>query len=143
MSPQTFRREDAPLSSNLPWNEHRQNWIRGDVCLRKVAQELEKGIKRPGDFIGRYGGEEFSVILSDCDTEGAALVAENLRARVAALKIPHARSTAADHVTVSIGYTTQIVGADSTWSGLMEEADKALYLAKKRGRNCASGYEGN
>ena len=113
----------------------------GDVCLRKVAQALEKGVKRPGDFIGRYGGEEFSVILSDCNTAGAALVAENLRARVAALKISHAHSTAADHVTVSIGYTTQVVGTDSSWSGLMEEADKALYLAKTHGRNRSSGYE--
>ena len=112
----------------------------GDECLRRVAQALKKGLMRPGDFIGRYGGEEFSVILPDCDTAGAALVAENLRERVAALNISHAHSTVAAHVTVSIGYATRVVGTDSAWPDLMDEADQALYLAKQRGRNQISGY---
>ena len=111
----------------------------GDECLRSVAQALERDLMRPGDFIGRYGGEEFSVILPNCDAVGTALVAENLCQRVAALNISHAHSTVADHVTISIGYTTQIVGADSAWADLLNEADKALYLAKTRGRNRISG----
>ena len=141
------RRSGTPLSALMIDVDHFKTFNdqyghgAGDVCLSKVAQALEKGVQRPGDFIGRYGGEEFSVILPNCNTAGAALVAENLRVRVAALKISHAHSTAADHVTVSIGYTTQVVGADSSWSGLMEEADKALYLAKTLGRNRISGYE--
>ena len=115
----------------------------GDECLKKVAQALEKGLMRPSDFIGRYGGEEFAVILPDCNENGAALVAENLRERVAALKISHAHSAVTGHVTVSIGHATRIVAADSSWPALTDEADKALYLAKKRGRNQISGYEEN
>ena len=141
------KRSGTPLSALMidvdrfkAFNDHYGHGA-GDECLRRVAQVLERGLMRPGDFIGRYGGEEFSVILPNCDTAGAALVAENLCERVAALKISHAHSTAADHVTISIGYTTQIVGADSSWSDLMDEADKALYLAKTRGRNRISGYE--
>ena len=143
------RRSGTPLSVLMidvdrfkAFNDHYGHGA-GDECLRRVAQVLERGLMRPGDFIGRYGGEEFFVILPDCDTAGAALVAENLRERVAALKISHAHSAAADHVTISIGYTTRIVGTDSSWSDLMDEADKALYLAKTRGCNRISGYEGN
>lgn len=143
------KRTGTPLSALMidvdcfkAFNDHYGHGA-GDECLRRVAQILERGLMRPGDFIGRYGGEEFSVILPDCDTAGAALVAENLRARVAALKISHAHSAAADSVTISIGYATRIVGPDSSWSDLLDEADKALYLAKTRGRNRISGYEGN
>ena len=141
------KRSGTPLSALMidvdhfkAFNDHYGHGA-GDECLRRVAHALERGLMRPGDFIGRYGGEEFSVILADCDTAGAALVAENLRERVAALKISHAHSAAADHVTISVGYTTRIAGPDSTWSALMNEADKALYLAKTCGRNRISGYE--
>ena len=143
------KRSGSPLSALMidvdffkAFNDHYGHGA-GDECLRRVAQVLESGLMRPGDFIGRYGGEEFSVILPDCDTAGAALVAENLRARVAAQKISRAHSAAADHVTISVGYATRIVGTDSSWPDLMDEADKALYLAKTRGRNRISGYEGN
>jgi diguanylate cyclase (GGDEF)-like protein len=115
----------------------------GDECLRKVAQVLENGLMRSGDFIGRYGGEEFFVILPDCDAAGAAHVAENFRERVAGLEIPHAHSAAADYVTISIGYTTRIVETLNTWSDLMDDADKALYLAKSGGRNRISGLQEN
>lgn len=113
----------------------------GDACLRRVAQTLAGGLARPGDFVGRYGGEEFTVILPDCNTAGAALVAEHLRARVDALGISHVRSPVADHVTISIGYQARIAGTSGPWTDLMEEADKALYLAKSRGRNRISGFE--
>ena len=115
----------------------------GDDCLRHVAQALDKDLMRPGDFIARYGGEEFAVILPDCNVAGTALVAEHLRVRVAALKIPHDHSAAADHVTVSIGYTSRLVETDNTWPDLLDEADKALYLAKSRGRNQICDYAEN
>ena len=113
----------------------------GDACLRRVAQTIASALARPGDFVGRYGGEEFTVILPDCNTVGAALVSENLRARVDALRISHAQSSVADHVTISIGYRSRIVGTGGSWTDLMEEADKALYLAKSRGRNRISDFE--
>jgi diguanylate cyclase (GGDEF)-like protein len=141
------KRSGTPISALMidvdcfkAFNDHYGHGA-GDECLRRVAQALERGLMRPGDFIGRYGGEEFSVILPNCDAAGAALVAENLCERVAALSIAHERSPAAGHITISIGYTTQMVGAESTWSALLNEADKALYLAKTHGRNRISGCE--
>ena len=114
----------------------------GDECLRKVARELERSLLRPGDFVGRYGGEEFSVILPDCDAAGAALVAEKLREAVAALKIPHPMAEAGGCVTISIGYTSRLVSL-APLSDLMDEADQALYLAKSQGRNRICAYRGD
>ena len=115
----------------------------GDECLRKVARELDSSLLRPGDFIGRYGGEEFAVILPDCDATGAALVAEKMREGVAALKIRHPTPEQGAYVTVSIGCTTRVVSMATPLSDLMDEADKALYLAKALGRNRVSAYQGS
>jgi len=143
------KRSGTPLSvlmididSFKPFNDHYGHGV-GDDCLRRIARELQRGLMRPGDFIGRYGGEEFSVILPNCDLAGAALVAEKLRERVESLGIPHACSDVADHVTISVGYTTRIVVGDAILTALTEEADKALYLAKSRGRNQISAATGN
>lgn len=142
------KRSNTPLSVLMididffkAFNDHYGHGV-GDECLRKVARELERGLMRPGDFVGRYGGEEFSVILPNCDSAGAALVAEKLRERVDALKIPHEYSEVCDHVTISVGYTTRQVASDTILNALTEEADKALYLAKSRGRNRVSGFSG-
>jgi len=66
----------------------------GDECLRRVAQCLAMGLLRPGDFIARYGSEEFCVILPQCTAAGALQVAENLLTAVAELQIPHAYASA-------------------------------------------------
>jgi diguanylate cyclase (GGDEF)-like protein/PAS domain S-box-containing protein len=107
----------------------------GDDCLRAVASALRRGARRPGDLAARYGGEEFAVILPATDTEGAARVAEKLRAEVEALAVPHAHSTVADHVTISLGVSSIIPGAEGTGAQLLEAADRALYRAKQTGRN--------
>ena len=110
----------------------------GDECLQKVAQVLADAARRPGDLAARYGGEEFAVVLPNTSEEGAHTVAEALREGVAALKLPHAASKVAPHVTLSIGVAT--TSPDSPDPGpspkqLIELSDSALYQSKQGGRN--------
>jgi diguanylate cyclase (GGDEF)-like protein len=107
----------------------------GDDCLIRAAHALRTTLKRPGDFIGRYGGEEFVAILPESDLDGAVCVAENMRQCVEALAIPHARSEAAYYVTVSLGVACMIPGPEANETRLVEMADQALYQAKEAGRN--------
>ena len=107
----------------------------GDKCLRKIAQTLESCIKRPGDMVGRYGGEEFMVVLPDCIHSGAVTIAEEMRQKIAMLNIPHEYSSVADHVTVSIGVKSKRCESEITSQEIMNKADQMLYLAKEQGRN--------
>ena len=107
----------------------------GDECLRLVAQAIESSLHRPGGFAGRYGGEEFVVLLPECDLEGALTVADNIRLEAKALNIPKAFSGTADHVTVSIGCKSMPCEEDATGAELLREADQALYRAKDQSRD--------
>ncbi|WP_321493356.1 diguanylate cyclase domain-containing protein [uncultured Desulfobacter sp.] len=107
----------------------------GDECLCALAKVLEASLRRPTDFAGRYGGEEFAIILPDCDTDGAMKVAEKIRTRIASLAIPHAFSGTAAHVTVSIGGKSMLFNAETSGDELLQKADQALYLAKEQGRD--------
>jgi len=108
----------------------------GDDCLQRVAAALQETIHRPADLVSRYGGEEFVMILPETTDEGALAVAEKVLAAVAALNIPHANSEAADHVSLSIGVATLCPKEGAQPQELIETADKMLYRAKERGRNC-------
>jgi len=107
----------------------------GDACLRSVAQAMNNAVKRAGDLVARYGGEEFAVILQGSAAEGAIKVGENLRERIEALQIPHVKSNVSNVVTVSLGAATIVPAPYSSPPTLIEEADKALYRAKEKGRN--------
>lgn len=110
----------------------------GDDCLRAVAACVQDLARRPTDIACRYGGEELVVILGDTGLEGALTTAETMRARVAALAIPHGGSACADHVTVSIGVAAAFArsgGSMDLPEGLLQAADHALYKAKAGGRN--------
>jgi len=133
-------RANSPLSLILididffkPFNDNYGHQA-GDDCLIRVAKALQDAIVRPADLIARYGGEEFTAILPDTDAEGAAVVAEHLRAAVDALNITHEHSQATDHVTISLGIADKTDLPDL--ESLIQKADKSLYTAKESGRNC-------
>lgn len=106
----------------------------GDACLKKVAQTLAAGLHRVGDFVARYGGEEFVAILSGTDVRKAAELAERLRRNVQDLAIAHEASSTADVVTISIGVASALP-RESSPASLIAAADRALYVAKREGRN--------
>jgi diguanylate cyclase (GGDEF)-like protein len=76
--------------------------LAGDSCLQKIARTIRDSLSRAGNFAARYGGEEFAVILPDTDAEGAYLLIESLREKIANLNIDHSNSRAGKNVTVSM-----------------------------------------
>lgn len=109
----------------------------GDACLRRVARILALALARPGDTLGRFGGEEFLAVLPDTGPEAALEVAERLRRAVEDANLPHAHSPAADRVTLSLGAAAIAAGEDNAAGDLVKAADTALYRAKNEGRNRA------
>jgi diguanylate cyclase (GGDEF)-like protein len=107
----------------------------GDECLIRVAQAMEETLNRPADLVARYGGEEFIALLVDTGVEGARMLAERMRARVEALRVPHRTSAVADHLTVSLGVAAMVPRAAARPEDLVDLADRALYAAKEGGRN--------
>lgn len=107
----------------------------GDQCLKLIAQCLQSQLKRSRDYCARYGGEEFCILLPDTPPDQAAIVAERLRAAVAALEVPVDGETLS--LTISLGFTSVRTGSTTTSDALLMCADKALYRAKREGRNRA------
>ena len=107
----------------------------GDACLSTVAQALAAMCKRPADVAARYGGEEFAAILPDTTAEQARAHAEAIREHVAALQLPHAPTALRPHVTLSIGVASFDQTRLNEPARLIEAADKALYAAKRGGRD--------
>jgi len=107
----------------------------GDECLSSVAHALSECATRLNDIVIRYGGEEFTVILPNTDSEGACSFAEKLLAHVIKLKIPHEKNEASEFVTVSIGVTTGKVEHTHDFAMFLKRADEALYISKDSGRN--------
>ena len=117
------------------YNDH-YGHQKGDQCLIQVAAALAALLKRPCDLMARYGGEEFAMILPETGVEQATLMAEAIRARTGELAIPHERNSGElRRITVSIGIATQQVDAPVGIEALIGAADRALYLAKRNGRN--------
>ncbi len=106
----------------------------GDQSLRSVAQALMDAMVRGGDFVARYGGEEFAAILADTPLAGAQVVGERMRTAVEALAIPHPASESG-HITASFGIASGIAMPEADPLKLVKLADKALYEAKRQGRN--------
>jgi diguanylate cyclase (GGDEF)-like protein/PAS domain S-box-containing protein len=109
--------------------------LAGDSCLRKIAHTIKDSLRRAGNFAARYGGEEFAVILPDTGADGAYLFAESLREKIENLNIDHSDSRAGKNVTVSMGVSTTVPEKDRFHDELISLADKALYQAKRAGRN--------
>lgn len=109
--------------------------LKGDECLKLVAENLSKALKRPLDIVSRYGGEEFIVVLPDTSIKGATHIAEILRKKIESLKIMHKTSSVTDVVTISLGVASTIPSHKSSYEELILAADNALYEAKENGRN--------
>jgi diguanylate cyclase (GGDEF)-like protein len=107
----------------------------GDDCLKKVAGSIAHCAKRPFDFAARYGGEEFVLVLYGPPDDYARSLPEQIRRDVLDLAIPHAGSTCALHVTVSVGVALARATSSRSLAGAIQTADEALYQAKREGRN--------
>ena len=105
----------------------------GDRCLKLVASELDRVLRRPADMLARVGGEEFGVILPN--TNNGEVVARQCRMAVERLGIAHGGSSTSDLVTISIGVVSLDTVAHHTTETIYELADNALYEAKSSGRN--------
>ncbi len=113
----------------------RYGHVAGDDCLRRVGRLLDDATGRPRDFVARFGGEEFVLVLPDTDADTALRISERCHARIAAEGIAHESSPVARVLTVSIGVGTIVPDGDAQPLGFIAEVDRALYLAKRQGRN--------
>jgi len=113
----------------------RHGHLEGDQVLFQVGQIIANVAQQPDDCAARYGGEEFTVLLANTDSDNAFSIAERARRNLVRLKIPNADSKISDYVTMSVGVASLVpqFGDSPTW--LIEQADKAMYLAKQQGRN--------
>jgi diguanylate cyclase (GGDEF)-like protein len=116
------------------YNDH-YGHLAGDDCLRKMAKELPGIVHRPADLVARYGGEEFVILLPETDSDGTLHIANRVQEKLKVMNIPHAYSSVADHVTLSIGAITLIPTDELTPFDLIQRADELLYEAKQNGRN--------
>ena len=107
----------------------------GDACLRQLAKLLETSLRRGGDLAARYGGEEFAILLPGTDSEHARVVAENIRNALFELGLPHEHALVASVLTASFGVAALVPNQDNTPEVLIQRADRALYSAKRAGRN--------
>ena len=109
--------------------------ISGDTCLRTIAEILKNTLARVDDFVVRYGGEEFVVVLQNTGEDGTRKIAEKLLENVRNCNIPHEKSDVADYVTVSIGVTTGKIKHTHCKDEYIQRADELLYESKQGGRD--------
>jgi diguanylate cyclase (GGDEF)-like protein/PAS domain S-box-containing protein len=108
----------------------------GDECLFRVAGAMRCKITRPRDLVARYGGEEFVIILPNTKETAATQIVEGIREEIKGLSLPHEKSLVSDYITLSFGIATIIPTPSTSPQFLIDKADKALYQAKAKGRNC-------
>jgi diguanylate cyclase (GGDEF)-like protein len=123
------------IDSFKAYNDHFGHQ-QGDSCLTLVAEAFAATLQRPADLAARYGGEEFAAVLPETGVLQAQQVAESIRERIASLDIPHAPAAAHPRVTLSIGVASFDKDGLNDAAALLGAADRALYVAKKAGRNC-------
>ena len=107
----------------------------GDDALKRVADVISGAVNRPLDFVARFGGEEFALVLYGPDRDYGRELPEQLRTAVLELKIPHQHATTGPYLSVSVGVANVMPDADRSLEGAVQMADEALYQAKEEGRN--------
>lgn len=105
----------------------------GDKILRELAELISRSV-RQSDYLARYGGEEFVMLLPDSNLRNSLKIAEKLRKLIEDHPFYHAEETL--RLTISLGVTSNEMPAVKSTSALMELVDKALYKAKRDGKNC-------
>jgi diguanylate cyclase (GGDEF)-like protein len=118
------------------YNDH-YGHPKGDECLRKIGWALKNLYNNKSIYAARIGGEEFALIWFEEDITGTRNVAEYICEKIRSLNIQHEKSYTAPYVTVSVGIIVARCGDPCDIDTLYNLADKALYTAKKKGRNCA------
>lgn len=133
-------RERQPLSLLLidvdlfkPYNDT-YGHLRGDGCLKQIAESAMDVVTRPGDLVARFGGEEFAVVLPNTPSEGAMQVADEISAALRRRRLEH-KASPLGYVTISVGCATMVPGLGQHAPVLIQKADDALYAAKRNGRN--------
>ncbi|MER2534386.1 MAG: diguanylate cyclase [Rhizobiaceae bacterium] len=111
--------------------------LAGDEVLRSVARAIKDTFSRPRDLAVRMGGEEFVVILPQTTLDELTALGNEAVRVVEGLAIPHSSSTVAEVVTISVGGTAYVPKPEDQPSGFLEAADRAMYEAKRSGRNRA------
>jgi diguanylate cyclase (GGDEF)-like protein len=115
--------------------------LNGDKVLQAVSKIFSHEKKRPADFVVRWGGEEFAVILPETDSQGAVHLAENIRKRIEETEIT-LDDGIKTKVTVSIGINSITPTHNDSYDDFIRNADEALYKAKEKGRNRYCLYSG-
>jgi diguanylate cyclase (GGDEF)-like protein len=105
---------------------------RGDEFLVRLAAVLQKSARRPGDLAARIGGEEFALILPETSAVDALQIAESTRGAIVNLRLPNSTSPTLPYLTISVGVATT---TSKSVKSLIAAADRALYEAKRAGRN--------
>lgn len=155
---QIYNRRSLDRFMNAEWNRHYRNQKplsflfididyfkqyndtygheAGDNCLIEISRILQKNAQRASDIAARFGGEEFAIIFPETTEKEAVQIAKKIISDLNELSIPHSGSSICQHVTMSIGVSTLIPQQPNNCEWILTSADKALYEAKKCGRNC-------
>jgi diguanylate cyclase (GGDEF)-like protein len=135
------RRQQLPLGVALIDVDHFKKFNdglghqAGDECLRLLAQSISALVRRPGEVVARFGGEEFGLIIPGCSRSDATRVGEWICKQIKELHIPHPDSVTSEWVTLSLGIAAIIPSPATSAAEMLRLADKALYAAKNGGRD--------
>ncbi|SKA10799.1 GGDEF domain-containing response regulator [Photobacterium toruni] len=112
-----------------------QGHIEGDNCLKLLSSNLKKTFNRAGEICGRYGGEEFIILICNCDEKRAIKECQRLKDMIQRLAIPHDDSLISDQLTVSQGAISWVPTGLELVENLYQAVDTLLYQAKENGRD--------